>query len=1724
MEESNSKPPKLGVSQIKKIVSKVIVITPKQIAEMGLQNQLKNVKMGTVIGQIPEAKTGDGTSTGKKPVKAALLSNLRTKMSTLLNHSPFVMQVDPKDTVDLVYESVDDEACDAAEVIEIVNDKSKSEKIPEKEIKEKKKIEVLNDQVVHYSSDDLDLMLERVQKKHAVTKPIIQKTVILNNNKILQKKIVSKSSSDSENLLYVPDLPEAAAASQITSISSSDSDRELSPEKDDKNDVSVKKNLIDLDALIAAKKVITDAAIRTVPESFNPSALKGRQILRTYSKIQSFSVVGNPTQRESINKRIIRIHKRGSKRRSDDEDEEWVSPKRPYNRQKKFKDTTSTEQELQTSVEEKVRRIMDECKGKETVEQVVAPKKRGRPRKTPLQPKVDVEPPSDGDKERNNTSSDKPEIVTPRKRGRPRKIYVDPGRDDKTSDDNSPKKKQRRRKSDADEREFSAPSSTPGGVRTSGRKRKVVDYAALSGGRISSSEEEDFAEIERLTGTSIKHDSSEDESSEEEEEEEEIPREDEDKEKSTSKMEAVHPLKKRLKMEHAQAAEKEKADEDEKKDNGSNKHENNDVQNNSTVKETKEPPKTEEKDNKENSQIKQKTQNLEKENETSIHKNDSNDNNDSAENSESDKNSTSDEKDSQEIERKDNDNVVEKKDSNDSKVEKNDQEDDEKDVEKVESDKPEEESDNEDNTITCGVCKETLDSESGWVKHKQGRHNNLAWKVGEPPLDLENYDLVYKTLKVTLKQYGALVCEVCGEDYSSAVKFIKHARKCKNKVCFDFEKRARRFSSSKASRSFADADPGTSSADGEVINNVPKVVKKKNDKQFSQKKSGSNTNPQNDVKCAVCEKSIPKRQWSIHKSTKHNNLAWKDGDEPLDLDDTKLVTKLLTQLCKQKKVLTCELCGAKKKSAVGYISHKQQCQKSIHELDALKVECKICYRRMLPVSLGIHMQLSHSAKEAIILGDKQEDVLTPRKAAMKAINSIKKFREKEKDLNQTAISKKFIKNFDFTTSNDDVMNKFKSDIETHTFTNCIYSDCSFKSETVEDLCKHLNICDKKIEGNIFTCNFCLKTFINRKEVGQHIKTHDETDCYVIKDVDDDENFEADGEEEIDPFDDIEIDKMNSSLSKGVTKSVGHKVKFMEKINFHKKSWNVFSFAYKWTKEFADHYFAEKDIFAENGVDKDQFKSIKNEDIFFYLPKQTESIDVSRLLLDDLKNPLDQDFNWRKYKLFESDISSDGTSTIFCGGKINCLVWIPTPHTHLNENQILSISVLNPEKSYLKTINHYDKSLIQFWNFGPLKNGENSKFKPKLEFCLGHKYGLITNLEWCPSGYYDPFKNNDEVQRLGLIAVATGDKFVYIYSICQPRQKSGKLFEKKPLVKLSLTKSVDANIGEIEFFPTKTSWTKAKGHKYIAVGYSNGIVAIFSLEKMFIEEVLYPLKCFSAECESISALLLTHHSNGNQFLITASTFKDMKLWDLNDTSDCIFISRKYPITELTCSIHWLIPLVCYDNTTTVASWLVPFREHNCDHEAITFTVFNSTVTSVTSNDWGNLFISCSDTGEVVICMADQLYDKYDYDLKKVKPRFLLSYTGIYSKKLTKDENKAIQKNKLNQLKKKGLNPEDAINFGPRTYEDVKNRYGLIFCDMDTNLNIRQGSDGPSKKHDKFLNDFNYHSINKVDLYPMQSISKAVLNQNAQSFHHYALGYQVGFVRVSRVSFLNKSLCK
>ncbi|XP_008194372.2 uncharacterized protein LOC103313276 [Tribolium castaneum] len=851
------------------------------------------------------------------------------------------------------------------------------------------------------------------------------------------------------------------------------------------------------------------------------------------------------------------------------------------------------------------------------------------------------------------------------------------------------------------------------------------------------------------------------------------------------------------------------------------------------------------------------------------------------------------------------------------------------------------------------------------------------------------------------------------------------------------------------------------------------------------------------VTCAICNSTFDKNIWTHHKQRYHNNLAWRVGDPPLDLNDQSFVMHTLNSLYKKKKPLYCDKCGEVKKSVVGFLSHRSQCLKSGEQLESVKISCDLCGRRMLPVSLTTHMKMIHQNPDKEEVPEKTTNnaakpLPSKRSAAKKAMRIIE---------NVTKVDNKdqyFSANLDLGSQ------QFAKDLMQKELDETQFIECKFKcnciTTSMEDALSHLNECPEKFSEG-FVCKQCLLISSKLEDIIYHIEFAHEI------------NVTVDGDPS---YVDKESNKMPSFLQSTVRKT--------EKC--------LFPYAFDWTLKFCEENFS--DLLFENL--KPNWPLLRPETAAQYLPKLEESCDVARIHVTCFTNTLKDSYTYEKYKLFESQIHDDHKITLFCGGPISAMSWLPTPYTCLETSQVLAVSVLNSPDEKYETYQSYEvRSAIQFWNFGQLRNTEASLQKPELVFSLAHDYGPVWHMEWCPSGCY-----NLEGGRMGLLAVTGSNSVVYIYSIPFFNQELGLFYKPRPVIKLLLQRPGNSLLGGLKYYPCKISWSKSSGHNFIAVGYTNGFVALFNLKTNSVilkycdddnVPCILPQKCFQAHSHAITALALYHLNGGCRWLLSASVDRAVNLWDLDDHSYPICTVKKNIITDGFWFNNWLCHVTAPDEGSTTAhvtTMLKQSRDYMFDPN-VTLTCSPSTISAISGSDWLNGAVHANAVGEIVGIFPHQML--YTPDQKALKSkRMLFGYTTLIEKNTTGEErvaNDKIRKKTLQNLSTKKLtagiklsNIKSDFDHSslfmnePVLYEEAEQKYALLFCD-----NKMESYDDFPKNVTKQLTALSKdYGITPPNQYPLNTINKIVFNPNRQASLYYATGYQAGFVRLSWLQFL------
>ncbi|XP_023954709.2 uncharacterized protein LOC112058234 [Bicyclus anynana] len=205
---------------------------------------------------------------------------------------------------------------------------------------------------------------------------------------------------------------------------------------------------------------------------------------------------------------------------------------------------------------------------------------------------------------------------------------------------------------------------------------------------------------------------------------------------------------------------------------------------------------------------------------------------------------------------------------------------------------------NEFQKVTCGVCKEIV-CESSWVQHITDKHDYLAWKDGEPPLDYENENEVRNHLNFIIKEVGELVCKGCGTKRKFAKSYQKHIKNCESM------------------EDLADDQP--------LVVRTEKVTKVKKEKNKQEKIEDL-------VKCGVCKLEMKEIDWSTHIFKEHDYIAWKEGEPEIDVNNSQQVYDHLFSI-KPLSGLICGKCGSNRRYVKSYLKHIETCSGSSEVLE-----------------------------------------------------------------------------------------------------------------------------------------------------------------------------------------------------------------------------------------------------------------------------------------------------------------------------------------------------------------------------------------------------------------------------------------------------------------------------------------------------------------------------------------------------------------------------------------------------------------------------------------------------------------------------------------------------------------------------------------------------------------------------------------------------------------------
>ncbi|XP_021918407.1 uncharacterized protein LOC110829207 isoform X4 [Zootermopsis nevadensis] len=779
------------------------------------------------------------------------------------------------------------------------------------------------------------------------------------------------------------------------------------------------------------------------------------------------------------------------------------------------------------------------------------------------------------------------------------------------------------------------------------------------------------------------------------------------------------------------------------------------------------------------------------------------------------------------------------------------------------------------------------------------------------------------------------------------------------------------------------------------------------------------------VSCAKCKEEMQKKLFEQHNRMKHCGLAWIEGGDPIDFNDEKLLMGILKKILLTRKWLTCETCGDSKRSVVGFISHLQCCQKSVQERLMLRVECTICKRIMLPVSLKVHMSTVHKNPKAEVMTLEEMEVQCKMKraAATKAVSLMQEFIGEEEVVEGTEKPTKHSDGLYLKVDSHNVTNftrgSWKRSITMFGKVSCRHVGCSVESITFEEMLEHDLNCPMAPKKG-YACRACSFHCETEPEMMNHVTSaHGSSpECSDSSDLD------SSGEDELGLEDDKKSrrKKSRSSSSAAQKYKMHGKMKIANKMKFlsTELSGPVFGDkpyvpAVKWTLSFQLENYMQS-LYPNIHSTRDDWVALTSAEAMQYLPHTKESVQISHLSMKHkvLVQPQKAVKQWHRLALFEAEVI-DGTPIFFAGGPVWATAWCPIPlhkaiYRTAHINQYLAVSCHNGmEDTYISGQRYSHNGLIQIWDFGHLDNQQPCT-TPKLALGIAHNCGAVWCMEWCPSGCYDtPDMKvpNHRLRRLGLLGAACSDGSVRIFSVCFPSEVQDKISDSPPIFKVEPVRTLVLDdrqtclLADSEWQCTRLSWYKGKGHRIIAGSFTNGMVAVWDMSTespLLIKRTgksctMYPYHSFQAHIGVVSAIALIPQDDG-RYLMTGSFDRSTKYWDLEDTSAPITVKKRGSVTDGVWLTHWVSAVNSFDDSYSLGhanGTLNPVR--NFGFTSYPLLAQNSVAWGLSTCDWVNAVAQSTLAGELTVIFSHQLLIAVDTEKGMKDKRMIISYTEV-----------------------------------------------------------------------------------------------------------------------------------
>ncbi|KAF7230995.1 general transcription factor 3C polypeptide 2 isoform X1 [Nothobranchius furzeri] len=547
----------------------------------------------------------------------------------------------------------------------------------------------------------------------------------------------------------------------------------------------------------------------------------------------------------------------------------------------------------------------------------------------------------------------------------------------------------------------------------------------------------------------------------------------------------------------------------------------------------------------------------------------------------------------------------------------------------------------------------------------------------------------------------------------------------------------------------------------------------------------------------------------------------------------------------------------------------------------------------------------------------------------------------------------------------------------------------------------------------------------------------------------------------------------------------------------------------------------------------------------YLPEELESVEFSVT-----REGLQKEEKLRLSRFESVPAHSDRWDMLlFAGGPVWALEWCPTPDGAPATQYVALACYRGMDDVHRVNQTYTEPGLVQLWDCGRLKYNNRPDSQPVLVYGLAQDKGFIWQLKWCPAGGWEPPSSSRKapfLPRLGLLAVATSNGVVTIYSLPHPdallsNQKcptpkkddaNPPIYKVRGVMTLKLG-SIKAPRREKSGQVLSMDWLPQKPHNIMAVGFYDGIVGLWDLSTksalLRVREsdrslTLLPYRCILAHDQAVRAL--TFCAASRHLLATAGEDRYVKTWDLRRLFEPIKVQRRYLSNEMC----WPLDMPGVMKAKDLA--FVPHGSmgvHFLDHNLNTYFAISRSIAvwSLSYSEWVNGVLSADALGEVIFTFLPVV----QYAAPHIKRTILKRFPAYFTSKMLRDEaeNDHEGPEKEEHVAQEGgdaasegggvRNDASRPLMGP-TYRDAAKRHLVQFSDFDmTNLERiekralwkrMQSTEGKLKMD--------------LDEMPLTALHKVRFSPNMSSHLWLASGGQTGLVRLHCLRSLVTSQCK